>query len=118
MRKKTIPILGHETARRRSDRHYQIRIPFRQALEQKLDERLFHVRLRVARHVQRHLVEIDTLPHLLRERGLERGRVGRERRRGAAEGMDHENALGGPVVGGLGTSCHDQANNGAQCIYA
>ena len=107
MGKKTIPILGHETARRRSDRHYQIRIPFPQALEQKLDERLFHVRLGVARHVQRHLVEIDSLPHLLGKRGLERGRVGRERGRGAPEGMDHENALCSLAIGGVGTACYD-----------
>ena len=90
----------------------------RQALEQKLDERLFHVRLGVACHVQGYLVEVDALAHLLGQGGLEGGRVGGERRRGAAKGMDHENTLGGPILGSLGTSDYDQENNGAQCIYA
>ena len=60
---------------------------------QELDEHFFHVRLRVASHVQGNLVEINALPHLLGQRGFERGRVGRERWRTAPEGVNDENAF-------------------------
>ena len=38
--------------------------------------------------------------------------MGRERRRGAPEGMDHENTLGRPDFGGgINVNCYDQENN-------
>jgi hypothetical protein len=32
--------------------------------------------------------------------------------------MDHENTLGGPVLGGVGATCYDQASNDAKRIKA
>ena len=64
LRKQSIPISRHKAAGGRSDRYHQVRMPFRQAFEQKLDERFFHVRLRVARHVQRHFIKIDSVSQL------------------------------------------------------
>ena len=100
-RKQTIPKLYHEAAGGGSDRHHQVRLPFRQPLEQELDEHFFHVRLPVASHVQGDLVKINALPHLLGQRGFERGRVGRERWRAAPEGMHHEDALRACGIGGV-----------------
>ena len=92
-REQAIPILHDEATRRRSHRRDQVRLPLRQALEQELDERLLHVGLRVARHAEGDLVEIDGLAHLRGQGGLERGGVGRERRRAGAEGIDDQDPL-------------------------
>ena len=106
--KETVPILHHEAASRRSDRHHQIGLPLRETREQELDERALHVRLRVAGHVQGDLVHVDAPPQLLGQRGLEGGRVRRERGRRAPEGVDDEDALGLRLRPGGGTGSEHQ----------
>src|SRR4029450_8033314 len=87
------PILPPDPTPRTPPGRPRARLPLRQPLEQELDERLLHVGLRVARHAEGDLVEIDGLAHLRRQGGLERGGVGRERRRAGAEGIGERNPL-------------------------
>jgi hypothetical protein len=56
------PVLGDEPACRRADGHDQVRLPRRHPLGEELGEGLLHVGLRVARHVERDLVEIHRVP--------------------------------------------------------
>jgi hypothetical protein len=102
-----IPILDYELTGRRSDRHHQVRLPCRQPREQKLDKRLFEVWLSVAGDVQRNLVNVDALPELLSQCGLERGRLRRERRSSAPEGVHDEDALGLGAGGRVGHESED-----------
>ena len=64
------------------------------ALLQIINNRLLHVAVGIPRHVQRDLVEIDALTHLLRQLSLECPGLDREWRRGAAKGMNKQDALG------------------------
>ena len=77
----------------RSDRHDQVGLPFALPLLQIINNRLLHVAVGIARHVQRNLVEIDALAHLLHQLSLESHGLDREWRRGAAKGMNKENTL-------------------------
>ena len=61
----------HELAGRTADRHHQIRLPIVPALFQVLGHRFLHLRLRMARHVERDFVQIDAIPHLPNELRLE-----------------------------------------------